>query len=179
MSKSTKIKTALNRAFSLIEKRPEIGQRDFVSSASVKDGMQCKINEKGWSLATDVPEAMGGENTAPSPGVLFRASISSCVAMGIRMWAEQMDVQIDAINVEFMAHADARGQFGICDDVTPGFETGALSIFLTSDALSCDISKVVKTSLRYSPMLDAIKGRFPIDTKIEISKTSHQMKGAM
>ncbi|WP_430404086.1 OsmC family protein [Hyphomonas sp.] len=172
------LKNILERAAALVEKRPDIGQRDHASSACVKNGLHCSVEEKGWELYADVPVSMGGQNIAPSPSTLFRASVSSCVAIGIRMWAARMDVAIDTIDVTFTTRVDARGQFGVSDDTAPGFESASLDIHLTSDATSEDISCVVETSLRYSAMMDAIRGRFPVDTRISISKLMSMPEGA-
>lgn len=178
MTNSQPLKHVLNRAAALVEKRPDIGQRDYANSASVKNGLHCSIVEKDWKLSADVPQSMGGGNLAPSPSTLFRASVSSCVALGVKMWAARMDVAIDKIDVKFTTHVDARGQFGVSDEVAPGFESASLDIHLTTDAAPEDISHVVEISLRYSAMMDAIRGRFPIDTRILISNVMPILEGA-
>lgn len=178
MPNTKSLKHVLNRAATLVEKRPDIGQRDYANSASNKNGLYCSIAEKDWELSADVPQSMGGENLAPSPSSLFRASVSSCVAIGIKMWAARMDVAISAIDVTFTTHVDARGQFGVSDEVAPGFESASLDIHLTTDTPPEDISRVLETSLRYSAMMDAIRGRFPIDTRILVSNVMPILEGA-
>lgn len=177
MKTQPEIKTALDRAASMIEARPAIGQRAYKSIATVASGLTCAVNEKEWTFASDTPEAMGGDNGAPSPSTLFRAAVASCVAMGIKMWAARMEVPIEHVEVHLETDVDARGQFGVSDDVPAGFQKADLTIRVVSQAPDEEVRRTIDASLRYSPMIDAIKGGFPITTTIEISQSIIDLDG--
>ena len=177
MKSPSEIKVALDRAANMLEAKPAIGQRAYSSVATVASGLACAVTEKEWTFASDIPEAMGGENGAPSPSTLFRAAVASCVAMGIKMWAARKQVAIERVEVCFRTDVDARGQFGVCNDVAAGFEQANLSIRVVSVAAEGDVRAAIAASLRYSPMIDALKGGFPIKTDIEINQTIVDMKG--
>lgn len=177
MDTQVKIKTALDRAANMVEAKPSIGQRSYKSTATVGESLACAVREKEWRFASDTPEAMGGDNGAPSPSTLFRAAVASCVAMGIKMWAARMEVAIAHVEVHFSTDVDARGQFGVCDDVPAGFENADLTIKVVSDANESDVRAAVAASLRYSPMIDALKGGVPINTDIEIKKSMLDLEG--
>jgi len=177
LSTQIKIKTALDRAANMVEAKPAIGQRSYLSIATVSDGLACAVREKEWRFASDTPEAMGGDNGAPSPSTLFRASVASCVAMGIKMWAARMEVPIAHVEVHFATDVDARGQFGVCDDIPAGFGHADLKIKVVSDAEDADVRGAVEASLRYSPMMDALKGGVPINTEIEIKTSMLDLEG--
>lgn len=171
------IKSALDRAAALVEAKPAIGQRAYKSVATVSDGLACRIEEKDWSLSADIPQSMGGDNSAPSPSTLFRASVSSCVAIGIKMWAARLQTPIESAEAVFTTDVDARGQFGVDDNVPAGFEKARLAISVISDAAESDVLAVIDSSLRYSPMMDAISGSFPIEINVSVSGTK-QLEGA-
>jgi len=177
MKSQSEIKAALDRAARMIEAKPEIGQRVYKSVASVASGLACSVTEKEWTFASDTPEAMGGDNGAPSPSTLFRAAVASCVAMGIKMWAARMEVDISHVEVHFATDVDARGQFGMCDDIPAGFENSDLTIKVVSDAAESDVRGAIAASLRYSPMIDALKGGIPIKTEIEVKKSILDLEG--
>lgn len=177
MKTQSEIKTALDRAASMIKAKPAIGQRAYKSVATVAAGLACAVNEKEWTFASDTPEAMGGDNGAPSPSTLFRAAVASCVAMGIKMWAARMEVPIEHVEVHFETDVDARGQFGVCDDVPAGFEQADLTIKVVSDAADKEVRGAISASLRYSPMIDALKGGFPINTEVEIKQSILDIEG--
>lgn len=171
------IKSALDRAAALVEAKPAIGQRAYKSVAAVGDGLACLVEEKDWSLSADTPKSMGGDNSAPSPSTLFRASVSSCVAIGIKMWAARLRTPIKSTEAIFETDVDARGQFGVDDDVPAGFEQARLSICVISEASEHDVLAVVEASLRYSPMMEVISGRFPIEIDISVN-SSEELEGA-
>ncbi|MEM8633709.1 MAG: OsmC family protein [Pseudomonadota bacterium] len=177
MNTQTKIKAALDRAANMVEAKPSIGQRSYKSTATVGESLACAVREKEWRFASDTPEAMGGDNGAPSPSTLFRASVAGCVAMGIKMWAARLEVDITHIEVCFSTDVDARGQFGVSDDVAPGFERADMTIRASSGAAEEEVRKAIDTSLRYSPMIDVVKDRFPIETKIEINPVDQTREG--
>jgi len=177
MKTPSDIKIALDRAAKMIEAKPQIGQRAYKSVASVASGLACSVSEKEWTFASDTPEAMGGDNGAPSPSTLFRAAVASCVAMGIKMWAARMEVAVEHVEVQFETSVDARGQFGVCDDVSPGFEQASLKIRVVSEEAEDAVHGAVTASLRYSPMIDALKDGFPMTTEIEITHSIIDIEG--
>ena len=101
-------------------------------------------------------------------GASMGAVVAGCVAMGIKMWAARLEVDIQQVEVCFSTDVDARGQFGVCDDIPPGFERAELKIRATSDAPEGEVRNAIDSSLRYSPIIDVVKDSFPIETQIEI-----------
>jgi uncharacterized OsmC-like protein len=173
------IKDALDRASALVKSKPSIGQRTYKSSAVIEEGLSCVVSEKNWRIEADTPEAMGGENAAPSPNVLFRASVSSCVAIGVRMWAARLEAPVARVEVHFETDVDARGQFGVCDDTPAGFECARLAVHVVSDAPAEAVRKAIETSLRYSSMLDALSSDIPVDVEINIVQSVYETKGSV
>jgi len=174
MKTDNEIKAALDRASAMVDAKPAIGQRAYKSSAIVEGGLACVITEKEWRLAADLPASMGGDNGGPSPSTLFRAAVSSCVAMGVKMWAARLEAPIDRVEVTFDTDVDARGQFGVCDTVPAGFERARLTIDVISGADEGLVRKAVERSMRYSPLLDVIDGRFAVETGITIMQPQKQ-----
>ncbi|MCX6385463.1 MAG: OsmC family protein [Solirubrobacterales bacterium] len=52
------------------------------------------------SIATDEPGEAGGDNTGPSPQELLAASLASCTAITVEMYAKRKGWEIDPIEVE-------------------------------------------------------------------------------
>ncbi len=169
MQTATQIKQSLERASDTVRRRPNIGKRTYVSHAIVTDGLACHVNEKDHDFHMDVPNAMGGENAAASPAAYLRAAMSSCVAMGIKMWAARLDVIVNRIEVRFEMDVDARGQLGVCSDVSPGFNGIRLLIDIASPADQKTVEHVVETSMRYSPLVDVFRPHGSLETQINVS----------
>jgi uncharacterized OsmC-like protein len=174
MASSEQIRVALDRAVDKVTARPAIGQRVYVSTATVEDGLTCRVREKDHVIIADLAASMGGENQGPSPSALLRAAFSSCVAMGVKMWAARLDVPIERIEVRVETGVDARGQFGVANSVTPGFESFRTSIDVVSTAHPDCIAEIVETSLRFSPLMDALRQSQTIETELRIRQCETQ-----
>src|SRR5437868_435627 len=81
------IKAVLDRNAKALELRPSVGQGTAVTRVRLIDGLACRIEEGQWSLTADMSTKSGGANSGPNPGVLGRASLGSCLAIGYAMWA--------------------------------------------------------------------------------------------
>jgi uncharacterized OsmC-like protein len=168
MASSQEIKAALDRAANMVTLKPAVGQRSYVNTAVVEDGLSCHVQEKAHTLTVDLPQSMGGENTGPSPSTLLRAALSSCVAIGIKMWASRRSVIVDRIEVRVETDVDARGQFGVADTISPGFEGVRIAIDIASHADADVLDDIIRTSLRYSPLMDALQTALSLETQISI-----------
>ena len=76
-----------------------------------------------------------------------------CRAVGYRMWGARLGVAIDDVEVDVTCELDARGQLGIADGVTPGWQRITFDIRITTTAPEADVRRVVDTADWLSPML--------------------------
>jgi uncharacterized OsmC-like protein len=170
MPQTESIRTALERAARMVAEKPAIGQRVYTSIAVVEHGLACRMREKDHVLNADLPRSMGGEDTGPSPSVLLRAALSSCVAMGVKMWAARRGVAVGRVEVRVETDVDARGQFGVADAIAPGFEDVRVHIQIDSSADPAVLREIVQTSLRYSPLVDAFCKSHAVATEISFNR---------
>ena len=52
---------------------------------------QVNIEAGSFSILSDEPEGIGGDNLGPSPFQLLLASLAACTAMTVRMYARRKD----------------------------------------------------------------------------------------
>ncbi len=65
------------------------------------DGFAHEIEIEGeHTLVVDEPPALGGTGTGPSPGRLLAASLASCTAVTMEMYAQRKGWEIGAVEVE-------------------------------------------------------------------------------
>jgi putative redox protein len=65
------------------------------------EGFAHEIEIEGkHTLVVDEPPELGGTGTGPSPGRLLAASLASCTAVTIEMYAERKGWEIGALEVE-------------------------------------------------------------------------------
>ena len=170
MQSPEQIKRSLVRAMNTVRTRPSIGQRTYTSHATITNGLECQVTEKDHYFAVDVPKSMGGNDTAASPAAYLRAAMSSCIAMGIKMWAARMDVPMTRVDVWFEMDVDARGQLGACAGVAPGFDRLRLAIDAASTSPQNAVEEVIETSLEHSPLMDVFRPHGTIETHVTITQ---------
>ena len=166
-------RATLERAVTTLTRKPSIGQRVYTSTAHIASGTTCVVAEKDKSLMADIPLSMGGDDAGPSPSMLLRASVTSCVAIGIKMWAARKQLPLGPVTVTLETGVDARGQFGICENIPPGFTSMRLKITAHSAAPAALVRALIETSLHYSPMMDLIGGKAAVAVDITITEEFH------
>jgi uncharacterized OsmC-like protein len=150
---SDRIRTHFERSVKAMSLRPAVGRKTAVSTTRLGENLACEITEGRWTLVADLSEKGGGEGKGPDPGVLGRAALGSCLAMGVKIWAAYKGVSVSAVDVTVEADFDAGAQYGVGDS-PPGYTEVRYSIRVESPAPEADVMDVIKTAERCSPWLD-------------------------
>lgn len=69
-------------------------------SVTHRGGDRFEIAVRDHVVTVDQPEAMGGEDTAPTPTELFVASLASCTAFYARRYLARHDLPVEGLRVE-------------------------------------------------------------------------------
>ncbi len=133
--------------------KPNRGHLTGVTKAQLVDGLRCEIEEGPWRLAADMPAKAGGDETAPTPGMLGRGALASCLVIGISMWAARLGVPIDGLEVEVQADFDVRGEMGV-GDVKAGYQEVRYLVSIDSPASAEALTELLETTERHSPYMD-------------------------
>lgn len=153
MTDVANIRETAERNAKLLALKPERGHLTAVTTARKGPGLHCEIAEGPWRLTADLPAKAGGGDTAPTPGMLGRGALASCLVIGISMWAARLGVPIDALEVEVQADFDARGELGV-GDATAGYEEVRYRISIDSPADAQTVAALIEKAERHSPYLD-------------------------
>ncbi len=167
------LKTITERNARAVRLRPAMGQGTAVTIAQSRTGqLACDICDGDWRLVSDADAGEGGEALGPDPGVLVRAGLGACLAIGYRMWAARMDVAFESIEVRVEADYDARGMYGVDDAVTPGWRDVRVAVNVTSDAPPDRVRAVVEAADGHSPILDDLTRARTISRTLNIGQTT-------
>jgi len=153
MSEMEKIKLAVERTTRALSLKPSLGKGTGLSKTSIKNGLTCEIQEGNWKFLADMPESVGGNAQAPTPGVYGRAALGSCLAIGYMMAAAKKNISIATVEVEVQADFDDGALFGTAD-VFPGYSQVRCIINIESDAAEEDVLKMLDEADQHSPYLD-------------------------
>ena len=147
------IREIAERHVRLLSVRPERGRLSCATRARLAGGLRCEIEEGPWRFAADMPTKVGGDESAPTPGVLGRGALAGCLTIGIAAWAARLGVPLDSVEVEVQADFDARGELGM-DDVPPGYTEVRYVVSIDSRAPRYELDRLLAMVERHSPYLD-------------------------
>lgn len=64
-----------------------------------KSNYKTKVYAGGHFIYADEPEALGGTDEGMNPGALLLASLGSCTAITVRMYADRKQIPLDEIKI--------------------------------------------------------------------------------
>ena len=163
------IKSSVAGVVEYLKQNPSAAQsKDSAAVAVLEDGLRCRAHApNGDVVRTDMPTAVGGEGTAPSPGWLLRAALANCDATMIAMRAAVEGISLTKLEVTVDSDSDDRGLVGVDDAAPAGPLRVRVRVRATSDASPDRFRKVVDWAAQHSPVGDAIRRSIPTALTIE------------
>jgi uncharacterized OsmC-like protein len=151
----------------MFKKDPERGVNTATSRARVDSKLTCHIEEGPWKLVADMSPKVGGGGEGPTPGVLGRAALGSCVAIVYVMEAARLGVPLENVEVEVQADFDDGALFGTSDNVA-GYTNVRYTISVVSDAPEEDLQRVKDFTDARSPYVDVFSRGQPTESALEV-----------
>ena len=79
------------------------------SSTRAGESFRHRVTVRGHELISDEPESSGGHDAGPSPQELLAASLASCTAITVQMYAERKGWAVGDIGVDVNYEPAQRG----------------------------------------------------------------------
>lgn len=169
------IAAAMSRVSHVLQRRPGAGlQEDAPAMASWQGGTRIVASHaSGVKVATDMPAEIGGSGDQVSPGWLFRAGLSSCLATCIAMNAAARGIVLNHLEVCATSRSDTRGLLGMFDASEQQVSAAPSDVEIHVRLSACGISAealqtLVADSQRCAPVSGAVSQVTPIGLFIEV-----------
>ena len=120
------------------------------------DGLRCETEAGGWTIASDLRPALGGEGSAPTPTMLLSAALGACLAMGYQLRAAEHGIELTSVRVTVETDSELCGMLQCDAAAPPGFTEIRYHVEIESPARASDIERIVDLADRLSPVLDAL-----------------------
>jgi uncharacterized OsmC-like protein len=166
----TGIKEPIENVIRYLTEHPdEARYTDSFARATLGEALRVKVEgPDGLRIATDMPSAIGGLETEPSPGWLYRAAIASCVASTIGMEAAREGVDLRSLQVEVDSESDDRGILGMDESVPAGQLSTRVRVRIEADGEEARLRELVERGASRCPSYDAT--RRAVDVSLEIER---------
>ena len=129
----------------------------------------CEVTVKvgsGHKFVVDEPEALGGSNAAANPVEYALAALGSCQAITYRVWAAQLGVKLDKVEISIDGDIDLRGFFGIDEGVRPGFSSVRIQVSLGGPEPVGRYQELAAAVDAHCPVLDLFRNPVPVERKL-------------
>lgn len=143
---------------------------DSPAVAVLQHDLRCvAAGPNGATMASDMPAALGGGGTAPSPGWLLRAALANCDATVIAMRAAQLGIALQRLEVSVDSRSDDRGLLGVADGIPAGPLALRVHIRIAAAGVPPEqLRELVEWGEAHSPVGDAVRRAVPVESEIEL-----------
>src|ERR671914_2446338 len=158
MAKTNGIGEAIAGAIEYLREHPEeAGYTDSEAVASLTGGLRVTVRDPaGRTVDTDMPRGVGGDESAPSAGWLFRAAIAACHVTLIAMRAAMLGVELTDVQITIDSESNDRGILGIDESVPAGPLSVRTRVKVRAEDGTADsLQELVEWALDHCPVCDA------------------------
>lgn len=167
---TVEIAEAIARLTSYFDANPDKAYGSGTDATATIDGLRATVtNPDGTVVATDMPAALGGEASAPSPGWLLRAALATCDATVIATRAATEGVALDTLEVTVAFDFDDRGLLGSAEGIPAGPLSSTVSVRIGAAGVEGEkLRGLVEWAERHSPVGDALSRAVPGKVVVEV-----------
>ena len=130
--------------------------RDFYGA-----GQEDTTRTEPFTVDTDEPPVLLGENRAPNAGEYVLHALAACLSGTIVYHAAARGIPLDGLETTIEGDLDVRGFLGLDSSVRPGYDQILVTITATGD-LDDDQFAELADLTRYSPVRDVVSNPVPV-----------------
>jgi uncharacterized OsmC-like protein len=154
----------------LTEHPDEARYRDSHARARLSDGLRVEVEGPGGErLGTDMPRAIGGAASLPSPGWYLRAAAASCVAslIGIRAATVGLELPAESVSVTVDSESDDRGILGLDAAVPAGAMSMRVVVSIAGGSVDrATFEEVARWAVEHCPVTDTVRRAVPVELEL-------------
>ncbi|GAB3620142.1 OsmC family protein [Glutamicibacter endophyticus] len=153
-----------------ITDNPEHAKLTFAVSGAGFGAVASKINAGKHSFIVDEPAALGGDDAAASPVEYALGALISCQVVVYRLYAQQLGVRVDDVQITATGRLDVRGLFAVDNTVRPGFSDIEIEVTVAGPDSDARYAELQRTVDRYCPVLDLLSNPTPVNTSLKVTR---------
>lgn len=145
--------------------------RAVIRSANLRDPFHSSVrlgSHSAADFAFGVHAAIGGPHDLPVPGDLLCAALAACLESCLRIVANFMQIELEALDIEVEGDVDVRGTLGTERDVPVGFTAIRAQVNLRAapGTRQDRLRHLALAAERACVILDTLRRGVPVSCKI-------------
>ena len=162
------IADALGLLEDVVQHQPELLRETYRSVTTLVDGLQCETQEDSWRVTSDMPATLGGGSAGPTPGMLGRAALGTCLTMGYQLHAARLGVELTSLAVTVEADSDGGAMLSLNSEARPGYSGVRYHVDIVSPAPDELVLRVLDEGDLLSPYRDIFSNQTPLERTASI-----------
>lgn len=138
----------------------------FTTKGSAEGSVATEITSGKHSFRVDEPTGLAGDDSAPSPVEYALGALISCQVVVYRLYAHQLGIKIDALDIKAEGNLDVRGLFGIGESIRPGFSGVRLLVNVTGPETRERYEELQAAVDAHCPVLDIFTNPTPVSVEL-------------
>jgi uncharacterized OsmC-like protein len=170
------VAASMERVVSALRRKPHAGlHEDMPATVRWAGGLRTVARtEAGAEVATDMPAAIGGGDSAPTPGWLLRTALASCAVTRIAMEAASRGIALHTLEAHATSRSDLRGLVGVAEADGRLVPAGplAMDLHVRIGASGVDaglLRALVEATTNCSPVTAALERPLAVGMHIEVT----------
>ena len=135
------------------------------SRTMIKDfyaaGQEDATRDEPFTVDTDEPAVLLGENRAPNAGEYVLHALAACLTGTIAYHAAARGIALDSLETTIQGDLDLHGFLDLDRNVRPGYEQIRVTIEATGDFDDNQLAELASLT-RYSPVRDIVSSPVPV-----------------
>ena len=141
------------------------------SRTTIKDfygaGQEDSTRSQSFTVDTDEPPVLLGENRAPNTVEYVLHALAACVSGTIVYHAAARGIALDGVETTISGDLDLHGFLGLDDNVRPGYEQIRVIVKVSGDLNDDQLAELAGLT-RYSPVRDVVAN--PVAVAIDVAR---------
>ncbi len=148
---------ALNKSRDAIKGNPTFGYKQWKTNIYWLDGLACQLKTRDFeAVISDIGQALGGNDSAPTPIEYLLNSAGSCFATTFQMLASQDSISIHDFSLEVVSDFSAGPFLGLANEYAGIYNT-TFNATIKADVSDEIIAELAELALLRSPVVASLK----------------------
>ena len=130
-------------------------------------GQEDATRAEPFTVDTDEPPVLLGENRAPNTGEYVLHALAACLSGTIVYHAAARGIALDGLETTISGDLDLRGFLGLDSDVRPGYQQIQATIRASGDFDDTQLAELASL-IRYSPVRDIVSN--PVAVAVDVAR---------
>jgi uncharacterized OsmC-like protein len=121
-------------------------------------GVYCEGGTRGFTVATDEPPELGGDDRAMNPVELLLCALGGCMCICAAAFAQKCKVELKGVSVELEGDLDPDGFLGKNPETRKGYQEIRYKIKIDSPSAQENIDQLLAIIEERCPVSDTLCG---------------------